>query len=180
VEIPVVAIVDIDILSDRDKFLLLFEAMGGKPAEVDQDVQTIIRLVRERKGQMTGTELAVELKRLAAEAQVTQQVPRQIRTKLLELGREASNWQRVKHDGFRALDAKTFHRIFEASIRLGLLINPEGELEGFCREISRTRKAEWLAEAIRRDLNRDPSLADARKFATQIRTSLQTVLSSTI
>jgi hypothetical protein len=179
VEIPVVVIVDIDVLSDGEKFLNLFEAMGGSRSDVKQDLQAIIRLVAERKGQMVGPELAVELRRVAAEVESSHEVPKQVRGKLLDLGRSSSNWQRVKHDGYRALDAQTFLRISNACKRVGVLISPEGELEGFCREISRTRKSEWLAEVMQRNLGSDPSLADARTFAEQIRDAIQTVMACT-
>jgi hypothetical protein len=125
---------------------------------------------------MIGPELAVELKRLAGVAETTQEVPKQLRGKLLELGRESSNWQRVKHDGFRALDAQAFLRIDAECKNVGLLINPEGELEGFCREISRNRKSDWLAEAVRRNLGEDMALKDARDFAAQIRAAIQKVM----
>lgn len=169
VRIPVVAIVDIDVLSDREKFLVLFEAMGGQRADVEGDVRNLIQMVMQRKGQLTGPELGIELRRLATEFENLVDVPKDARRKLVELGRTTSNWERAKQDGFRALDVPTYTRISEACQRVGLLINPEGELEGFCRTIPRSHKGEWLAQAIRRDLANDPLLADARAFATKIR-----------
>ncbi|MEH2497721.1 hypothetical protein V1294_004200 [Bradyrhizobium sp. AZCC 1678] len=171
VGIPVIAIVDIDVLSDREKFLTLFEAMGGRRAEVEADVRSLLQLVTRRKGQLTGTELGVELRRLVAEVEKENDVPGDARRRLVELGKSPSNWERVKQDGFRALDVPTFTRISDACQNVGLLINPEGELEGFCRSIPRTHKGEWLAQAIRKDLAGDPLLADARDFAAKIRTT---------
>jgi hypothetical protein len=95
----------------------------------------------------------------------------------LKLGRISSNWQRVKQDGIRALDAQIFYRISEACKAVGLLINPEGELEGFCRLLSSSRKNEWLAEVIRKDLAQDESLRDAREFAEEIRRVIRQVVS---
>jgi ABC-type cobalamin/Fe3+-siderophores transport system ATPase subunit len=169
VKIPVVAIVDIDILADTEKFLILFEAMGGDRSSVDSDARAINRIVRERKGQMTGAELAIELRRLGDEVKSEKDVPKITRNKLLQLGKDASNWQRVKQDGYRALDALAFSRISDAAQMVGLLINPEGELEGFCRSVSRTRKSEWLADVVELDFTEDPNLSDARRFAKCIR-----------
>ena len=63
--------------------------------------------------------------------------------------KSASPWFRVKEDGMRGLvDAesiRSFKRIDAAAKQIGLLINPEGELEGFCRDVSRSNKSEWLA-----------------------------------
>jgi len=176
VEIPVVAVVDIDILSDREKFFSLFEAMGGKRQDIEQDVRSIIRQVAERKGEMTAIELSVELKRMLTELDSAGEVTREVKDRLNELGRVSSNWGRVKHDGFRALDAQVYGRVANACKSVGLLINPEGELEGFCREIPRTRKPEWLARVLQRKLNTDPSLADARAFADQLRDTIRVVM----
>jgi hypothetical protein len=169
VQIPVVAIVDIDILSDRQKFFRLFEAMGGRRTLIEKDVINLIRQVTDRKGQLTGSELAIELRRLAVEVEDVLDVPKEIKGKISDLSKAPSNWERVKHDGFRALDAQAFERISNACHEVGLLINPEGELEGFCRTIPHNRKSEWLAQVIRRDFANDPALADAREFANQIR-----------
>jgi hypothetical protein len=55
--VPVIAIVDIDLLADRQKFLILFEALGGRPADVENDLKTILRVVGMRKGQLTAPEM---------------------------------------------------------------------------------------------------------------------------
>jgi hypothetical protein len=169
VQIPVIVIVDIDILSDSEKFFSLFEAVGGLRSDVEKDVSDLNRAVMQRKGQLTGNELAIELRRLANDSEGVSQISKELKNKLLELGRTSSNWQRVKQDGMRALDAKSFHRVSDACKAVGLLINPEGELEGFCRVIPGSRKSEWLADVIRKDLAKDESLKDAREFAEEIR-----------
>lgn len=176
VQIPVVAIVDIDILSDPNKFFDLFKSLGGSISYVEQDVGALSRLVAQRKGQMTGPELAVELRRIVTDLEKVNDVPKEIRNKLLNFGRAASNWIRVKQDGFRALDVQTFNRVASACKEVGLLINPEGELEGFCRTLSSSRKAEWLAQAVRKDLEHDPELSDARHFVAEIRAAVGNVM----
>jgi hypothetical protein len=103
-------------------------------------------------------------------------IPNSVRNGLQDLIRPASNWARVKVDGMRALDAPTFDRISRSCRKVGLLINPEGELEGFCRMVSRTRKSEWLVEVIRKDIKADHDLADARSFAADIRDVVANVI----
>jgi hypothetical protein len=164
-------------LSESEKFFVLFEAMGGRRAEIESDIRNLNRQVMQRKGQLTGRELGVELRRLATEVDGTADVPKHTRGRLLELGKASSNWARVKQDGLRALDVPTFTRISEACQRVGLLINPEGELEGFCRSVSGTHKGEWLAHVIRKDLATDPALSDAREFATKMRTTIRDMIS---
>lgn len=178
VKTPVIAIVDIDILSDKNKFFLLFEALGGDRTLIEKEVDFLARFVAERKGQLTAAELVVELRRIIPELENCSDVSKQVRTKLASLGKSSSNWGRIKQDGMRALDANTFFKISEACKSVGLLINPEGELEGFCRSVPRTRKSEWLNEVIRRDFRTDKFLEDARSFATEIRTVARKVISS--
>ena len=103
--------------------------MGGQRSDLEKDVRSLLQSVTQRKGQLTGTELGVELRRLAAEVEKTTEIPKQTRGKLLGLGKASTNWERVKQDGFRALDVPTFTRISEACQQVGLLVNPEGELE---------------------------------------------------
>jgi hypothetical protein len=173
VQIPVVAIVDIDILSDSRKFLDLFQSLGGVTSEIEREFNVLTRFVGERKGQLTGPELAVELRRLIPDLERSNEVSKELRGRLLSFGRTASNWIRVKQDGYRALDVQAFKRISDACKKVGLLINPEGELEGFCRTLSSSRKGEWLAQAVRKDLEHDPELAGAREFVTELRNAVR-------
>jgi hypothetical protein len=151
--------------------------MGGRRADIENDVRNLNRLVAQRKGQLTGQELGIELQRLAKEVELITDIPKQARRRLLELGKTSSNWERVKQDGFRALDVPAFTKISEACRQVGILINPEGELEGLCRAIPRTHKGEWLAQVIRKDLLNDPDLSDAREFVGTIRSTTRIMIS---
>jgi hypothetical protein len=179
--VPVVAVVDIDILNDKTKFCALFESLGGRAKEIEADLTLILRSVGARKGQLTGKELAVELERHANDIRDQIDIPNQVRTDIVQLLKTGQNWQRVKEDGSRGfVDAPTiqaFDRIDLASKKIGLLINREGELEGFCREIPRTRKSEWLATVLQRNLILDPALTDARAFARELRDCIEIVTS---
>lgn len=178
--VPVVAVVDIDVLSDKGKFLSLYHAMGGSDPTVERDVQTLIASVGARKGQLTGSELSVELKRVAVEIDGTLEVPKNMRNELTRLIRAGSNWGRVKEDGYRAFveapAIQAYERVKSAGGAVGLLINPEGELEGFCRQDSRARKSEWLTAVLSRDLANDLALEEGRIFVARIRDAMKCVL----
>lgn len=177
--IPVVVIVDIDILADRQKFLVLYGALGGAVDGIEKDVDDLGRLMSDRKGQMTGGELAVELHRVASDIEGERLVSGPVRRRVLDLVRDQSNWHRVKHDGYRALDAKLYGRISTAAQKIGLLINPEGELEGFCRTLTASRKSEWLSNVLTRNLATDADLQDARVFAAVIRKTMRQRITTT-
>lgn len=94
-------------------------------------------------------------------------------TEFRELIKNSSPWTRLKLNGSKGfLDAdavKSFNRVIEKCKKVGLLLNLEGELEGFCRSISRLNKSEWLTEVLKRDIKTDNELADARAFITDLR-----------
>lgn len=169
IHVPVVAIVDIDIIADREKLFQLFESLGGSRKDVEFEASVILKEVSSRKGQLTSKELVVELKRLIAKIEnLPAELPKVHREELATLAKIGSNWQRLKEDGYRGLvnaDAvNAFESLSNKCMAKGLLINPEGELEGFCRQISRTRKSEWLAHVLARNFADDPDLDAARTF----------------
>lgn len=180
IKVPVVAIVDIDVLSDVEKFLTLFERMGGSRKDVRDDVVSIGRTVSARRPQISANELATQLRRVSDDLTKSDAVTEEIRRKLLDLTKVGSNWVRIKEDGYRGLvDAasiQAFERVAAKSQQHGLLINPEGELEGFCRQVSRSRKGEWLATVLERDIANDPALDEARKFARRVFDTVSLVL----
>ncbi|MCW6508180.1 ATP-dependent nuclease [Lichenifustis flavocetrariae] len=180
INVPVVAIVDIDALSDRSKFFQLFEAFGGDVTHVKSDLDLIIKSVESRKGQITGVELSIELKRISEEICNLAQVPKSVRESISSMVRSSSNWERAKQDGSRAFaDASAysaFGRLDDRCKKIGIIINPEGELERFCRDISQAKKSDWLVQVLKRDLGSDPALEDAREFAKKLRLVMSTIL----
>ena len=180
IKTPLVAVVDIDILSDKAKFIKLFESLGGDKSKIEIDVKNILIAVNARRGTLTGPELAIELDRISENAKIDIEISKITRDKLTDLSRTSSNWLRIKQDGYIGLvDAKTiqaYERVAAAAQAVGLLIVSEGELEGFCRQISRTHKSEWLNEVLKRDFVNDPQLENARKFGLLLRTAIKAAL----
>lgn len=181
VKVPVTAIVDIDVLSDRQKFKKLFESMGGNFAEIEKDLSIILKTINERKAQVTGRLFVSELQKICDGLEEKSVVPQKVTSNISNLISESSPWKRVKEDGYRGFsDADSisaFRAIEAASSAVGLLINFEGELEGFCREISRANKSEWLAKVLERNLATDSDLEDARKFVNRLRSMVEQVSS---
>jgi energy-coupling factor transporter ATP-binding protein EcfA2 len=172
-DLPVCVIVDIDVLADQEKFLVLLESLGGDRSVVEDDVKAIIRHVTQRKSLVGGREAAAELRRIADALQSESQISAASRRQISGLVQESSPWERIKEDGYRgfgnAAIIQAFDRVYERSKMKGLVINREGELEGLCRDISKKPKSAWLAEVLTRDLARDPRLDDARKMLNELR-----------
>jgi hypothetical protein len=181
IKVPVVVVVDIDVLNDKSLFSTLLESLGGTFANIANDVRLVVERANMRKGQLSGQELSVELDKISERLRGKTAVPPEVREALSSLTKESSNWQRLKEDGYRGLvDAEAiqaFERIAAVSSDVGLLINPEGELEGFCRQIGRKRKAEWLAEVLKRDLKNDPTIGEARQFVDSLRSRVKAAIS---
>lgn len=172
VSVPVVAVVDIDVLADKAKFLSLFSTMGGNADEIEKEVTLLVSKVQSKRSGFSATEIALELERIADDVRKSPSITEQSRKKISEIGRSPSPWQRIKEDGYRGFAdsdlIKTFQRIVDASEAVGLLILKEGELEGFCRSISRKNKTEWLAGVLQLNIEKDESLVEARSFAEKL------------
>ena len=173
VAMPVCVITDIDVLSDVDKFLKLYEALGGSRNDVEADVKAIVRHVGQQKPTLGAKDVALRLNALADQIQKDQKLSPENRRAIAVLIEETAAWNRIKEDGYRGFANATiiqaFDRVYEKCKAVGLLVNREGELEGLCRDISKKPKASWLAEVLTRDLISDTSLDDARKMLKDIR-----------
>jgi energy-coupling factor transporter ATP-binding protein EcfA2 len=177
IKVPVVAVVDIDALSSTQKYITLYESLGGRADEIKEDLVLLNRAVNARKGQLDARELITELKRIVGELEAANAVSTEVRGAIGDLARSANNWQKVKEAGHRALgDApliQAFERIRTKSKGVGILLNREGELEGFYRQISRKNKSEWLAAVLQSDLYSDPALSDARDFIREMKSCIE-------
>jgi hypothetical protein len=175
-ELPVCVLVDIDILADQERFLLLFESLGGERSSIVEDLKAVIRHVSQKKSTLTGRDAASQLRQIADDIQDNPQISAGSRSRIAAIVNETAPWQRVKEVGFRgfanATITQAFERIYDQSKRIGLIINREGELEGLCRDVSQKLKSNWLAEVLKRDLKNDPRLEEARKMLLELRESI--------
>jgi ABC-type branched-subunit amino acid transport system ATPase component len=173
VDMPVCILVDIDILSDVEKFLKLFEALGGHRNEVSDDIRAIVRHVGQQKPTLSSKDVSLRLTVLAEKIQGEHSLSSESRRAISALAEETTQWGRIKEDGYRGFANATiiqaFDRVYDKCKVVGMLINREGELEGLCRDISKKPKSTWLAEVLNRDLMTDPSLDDARKMLRELR-----------
>jgi predicted ATPase len=171
--LPVCAICDLDALSDPEKFLTMFCALGGRKEQIDSDLKVMSRHVGQRSPSLTGSEIAVRLRTIANSVETEQRSSASHKQAIAALAREASSWNRLKVDGYRAFESATvvaaFERVYEKSKSVGLLLNREGELESLCRDATREPKSEWMGSVMSRDLGSDPSLEDARKMLGELR-----------
>ena len=170
--VPVLAIVDIDIISDKKSFDRLYEAFGGVKTTTEKDYN-IIKTAIATKGRYTYVEFAEKLHNIATDVSTEGEISDRSLTRIAEVTKRLSLWQRIKEEGKNALptaDAlNAFERICEQAKAVGILINQEGELESFNRNIAKTNKSAWLSKVLDLDLATEEKMEPARKFAAALR-----------
>ncbi len=174
--VPVIAIVDIDILADQNGFKRLYESFGGQIEELQADLQIISSAISSKR-KLNYAEFAEKVEKIAQTALKSKDIGEDMLSALTVIKREASVWQQIKMGGrieFNGENLKAFDRIADKAMALGLIINPEGELEGFCRTVSRARKSEWLSRVVEMDVAKEKDFESARKFATVLRYAMDT------
>lgn len=172
VEVPVVAVADMDIIANVSELQRLYKALGGTNSQVLSDATIVHSSIIADRHQLTGRQFKSDLDSLTCDLDLKKPVPESVSAAVRILAKNASPWARLKINGRKGIaDAsavKAFDRLCAACEEVGLLINPEGELEGLCRTVSRSNKGEWLAEVLKRNLRSDPDLADARLFTGKL------------
>lgn len=181
VDVPVVAMVDLDIFQNTSELLRVYEVLGGRGSDIRLDAELVKSSVESEKNYVSGRQFASELDQITSSLAPKTPVPEQTIGQVRELLKRSSPWLRIKQDGLRglndALATRAAKRVIEAAAAKGLLINVEGELEGFCRSVPNNNKSEWLTQVLQRDFSTDPDLDDARLFAGIVRSALEKAIS---
>jgi energy-coupling factor transporter ATP-binding protein EcfA2 len=180
VSVPTISIVDLDVLSEAEKFMKLYDSHGGSSSEdMLKWISEINNSVNQRKGDLDEDEVLDQIENLVGRIRNKSTKLRELFRRSRELEKKSSGWRRPKEDGYSGLvDAKSislYHKVREEAKRVGILIVSNGELEGFCRTIPRQNKAEWLSEVLKRDIASDRDLRDARDFAMELRQLMDTL-----
>jgi energy-coupling factor transporter ATP-binding protein EcfA2 len=177
--LPVCVVCDLDVLSDADKFLALYEALGGDAEIIKTDIKQILQNVNQRNPPIVGEEAARRLRVIADSLQSSPKLSNTQRSEIMAVAKEASAWARLKAGGYKAFENSTinnaFERIYNQSKAVGLLINRDGELESLCRDIPKEPKSAWLEHVLMRDLKRDPCLKDAREMLSELESCIRLV-----
>jgi energy-coupling factor transporter ATP-binding protein EcfA2 len=170
--VPVLAVVDIDILDNKPKFLELIESLGGEADAFNQPLSALLKFVAEKKSTASAAEAQSKLGKLFDKIEPGKAIPGDILREMSEALKSASAWSFIKQTGETFFSGgeqyNNLQDILHKSEQLGILINRSGELENFCRTIGSKRKSEWLAEVLRKDLKRDIDLKEAREFAQKL------------
>ena len=160
-------VVDIDCLADRGTFKLLLSSFGGSFDDVKVEFQKMQSFIDNKKSEITADYFSSELKKLLNDCSGNGAVPNEVRSRISELMKKTSSWSQIKEIGIHYFSGEAHeavNKIVSYCRERGLFILEQGELESFCKSISRTNKTKWLSDVLYKDLASDSELAGARDF----------------
>jgi hypothetical protein len=152
--VPVVAIVDIDILNSKEELQSLLSALSPK-GDFEQILETRSSISQEIEGKDDSAVLAdilIELNDLTSELHDNKISVAKTRNKLENIRKGVSKWDEVKSKGLSALCAKqneSVTRLVDSCKENGLFIVYRGELESWMDlGIGKRHKAKWVVKAM--------------------------------
>lgn len=169
--VPVMCIVDIDILDNKQKFLDLYSIFGGDPNDITAYVDYIHRFVSEKKSPITSSDAKNKIDDLFQNFDPKQPIPASKIPELNDIIQNFSSWRYVKSNGetfFSGGDPYNhFVKVCTKAQEIGIIINRYGELENLCKTIT-PRKSEWLSLVLQKELSGDEDLKSARDFTENL------------
>ncbi len=168
--VPVAAICDFDVLNNESTIKHLFEAFGGRWADVRNDYQLITSAVKEKKPELQTEEVKKDIEGVldkVTESYFTKEASESIK-KILH---RSSPWANAKNVGKCYVPSgdptETCNRLLDIFKQHGFYIVDVGELEGWCRSVG-GHGPSWVNEVLKKDLVNDPELEPARKFVKEL------------
>lgn len=170
-KVPVATIVDFDVLNSDFPLRRIIEAHGGEWEMFKPDWDIVKRSVEENSQFVGGDEFRSKINDLLASYPSGSVVPRTVIGQVRKLARNASPWDNVKNEGVNALSpglaTKHAKYLLSRLRKIGIFVNPHGQMEGFCRTVD-SHGPRWVEQVLQRDLDQDAELSDARAFVTDI------------
>ncbi|WP_170176984.1 ATP-dependent nuclease [Myceligenerans xiligouense] len=172
--VPTAVIADIDLLSNRDEFKRLFEAMGGTFTDIEGRYNVLSSSIRDGKVEATRDHVRDSIAEII-EKSGAKTLSRQEVEQIVAVVKPESGWKQVKKKGHGAINRgdpmDAFGDILGASRRIGLFILPVGELESFHSKIGGNKQV-WLQHVLEHELFAKESEAwslirDVRAFVSE-------------
>jgi len=169
----VCAVVDVDILNDKNKFRDLFVVMHGKFDEVEADFDLLTSEVAKVGREMNADTIKQKINSILDTVQ-SEEFPDDAAKKIKDVMKGSTGWKRMKKSVANTLkdkiDAKeAFNRILHKCSEKGLFIVPVGEIEAFFPEIP-GHANKWLASFLEKyEVSLNPQeLKEAEDFVKKI------------
>lgn len=166
--VPTFVIVDFDVLNDENVIKSIVEKLGRSWSGMQRDWKVLSSAISSRSASLNKNQVSQKVKEILA-ALPTQKVTQDAANGIRDVLRQVSAWETVKKSGLSAVPqgdaSKAATSLLSKLKQAGVFVVPCGEMESFVRSIS-GHGAAWVFEALDRDVRRDVSLVDARRFAS--------------
>lgn len=174
-KVPVVSILDFDVLNNDQPLRRIIEAHGGDWLSFSADWTAVKKAVEASPRFLGGDRFKTEGNAVLATITAGNAVPKEALSAIKRLTRNASAWDGVKDVGLQIIPSGTptvtAKRLLNNLKDIGIFVAPHGEMEGFCRSIG-GHGPRWVEEVMQRDLKTDPELSAARGFVAEIQSFL--------
>lgn len=169
--LPVLSMVDIDILDNKSKFYELYRAFNGNTADIDAHFVRLQQFVASKRSPLIAAEAKKQIEAIFSDLDLGQPLSSAKAGEIGEVVQSFSAWRYIKSNGEHFFTGgepyNNFTYLRQKSEGQGILINRHGELENLCRTIT-PRKSEWLATVLQKDLLNDPELHNAREMTKHL------------
>ncbi len=173
-EVPVMAVVDFDILRQQEDVTNLLFTLGDTEQSIASDYEIVKNDINKMGSvSISDTKKNIEVI-LASVSDSAKELPKSFARKIQNEIRPHIGWKRAKSNGTGMLGRGAAHQagknLLDTLATSGLLVVPCGELESFVPQET-TEKNEWVSsvlEKYRGQFATAPELEDARKFVTKM------------
>jgi len=169
----VCAVVDVDILNDKNKFKKLFGIMYGNFNEVEEDFDLLTNAVAEVGREKDADTVKQEIMDILVNVEAGE-FPDDAVKKIKDVMKGSTGWKRMKKSVAKTLignnDAiDAFNRILDKCSEKGLFIVPVGEVEAFVPSVS-GHANKWLTSFLEKyeELKDSQELKEAEDFVKKI------------
>jgi len=169
-DVPVSAVLDFDVLNAEKPLSDIVEASAGSWSELRKDWLTVNKAIGNMRPQLGVAEVRRDID--AALSQEKGHILTETARKTIQDALKASSpWATAKSVGTRFIpsgdESQALVRLIEGLERLSIFVVPVGELEQFVKSVGGHGPA-WVANALRKDLEKDPELSEAKFFVRRV------------
>lgn len=169
-DVPVIAVVDFDILRDENPLSGLVVAAGGNWETLKGDWRIVKSSIDKKNPDLKFAEVKQQISEILDKV-LTVTLPDGAKQQIKKLLKRTSAWANAKAGGKSFVPSgeptQACSRLLKDLRHLGIFVVECGELEGFARTIG-THGPSWVNEVLTRDLNTDPELDRARQFVEEL------------
>jgi predicted ATPase len=169
-DVPISVVADFDVLNDKNPIQSIIQKLRGDWAAIESDWKVVKDSIDAKKPEIETDELKSEIQQVFDDVD-SPTFPREKLKTIKALLRKASPWSHAKQVGKTFIpsgdETKSFNSLIQKSNECGLFIVEQGELESFAKTVG-NHGPKWVNEVLKKDLNNDPELEDARNFVQKL------------